>query len=76
MTTPDVIVTPQCEGDHSFEEVCLVCGAAKPNGPCSVCPHIGSQSQCSAEHFARRPCHKCGSTNLRTVRVRAVERTK
>lgn len=61
---------PQCEGDHYFEEVCQRCGAAKPGGPCAVCPHIGPTSAASAEHFARRPCLKCGSADLRSVRVR------
>jgi hypothetical protein len=73
MTAPDygTVHPQQCEGDHFFEELCLACGAAKPDGPCAVCPHIGTAEQCSAEHFHRRPCLKCGSTNLRSVRVRA-----
>ena len=61
---------PKCEGDHFFENWCNACGGAQPDGPCEVCPHIGPQEVCSAQHFARRPCRACKSTSLRTVRVR------
>lgn len=70
LTPPEFTVSPQCVGDHFFEEVCQKCGVSKPGGPCEVCPHIGPASTCSAEHFVRRPCLKCGSADLRSVRVR------
>lgn len=66
----DAIEAPRCEGDHAFETICNACNAAQPDGPCSICPHIGSPEQCRAEHFMRRPCRTCGSADLRTVRVR------
>lgn len=69
--TNEPIEPQRCEGDHYFEELCLACGAAKPSGPCAVCPHMPPQWRASAEHFARRPCHKCGSSKLRSVRVKA-----
>jgi hypothetical protein len=65
----DVVEPARCEGDHFFEEVCKDCGAAKPSGPCSVCPHLGNNA--ASEHYARRPCLACGGNNLRSVRVRA-----
>jgi hypothetical protein len=71
------IEPPQCEGDHFFENRCNACGGSQPDGMCAICPHMPftygpngiEQNDTKAEHFARRPCCHCGSSNLRTVRV-------
>ena len=65
------VVPARCEGDHYFENICNDCDHAQPDGPCSVCPHLGSPEVCAAQHYARRPCRNCKSSNLRAVRVRA-----
>lgn len=75
---PEVIEKPRAEGDHYFEDWCNACGAGQPSGECSVCPHLPvgygpggyGAIDTNAEHYARRPCQSCGSTDLRSVRVR------
>jgi hypothetical protein len=65
---------PAIEGDHSFENICNKCGDRRVDVPCSVCPHVLSPGESGEairqQHFARVPCWKCGSTDLRTIRVR------